>query len=151
MPESLIDRVQSDLKDAMKQRKEVHLRTLRGLKAALQSKELEKGRGSLTDSDVLAVIQKQAKQRKEAASQFEAGGRAELAERENEELAIIQTYLPEELSEAELESIVLEAVESTGASSPADMGKVMGMVMPKVRGRADGNRVRELVSRTLLS
>ena len=151
MPKSLSERLQSDLKEAMKSRKAAELRTLRGLKAALQTKELEKGRGSLYDEDALAVLQKQARQRKDAMSQFKSAERTDLFEREEEELAIIETYLPDELTEVELEKIILEAVDATGASSPADMGKVMGMVMSKVRGRADGNRVRELVSRTLSS
>ncbi len=151
MPDSLLVRLQNDLKAAMKHRRHAELRTLRGLKAAIQTKELERGRGSLSEEDILAVLQKQAKQRKDAMSQFEAGGRADLADKENEELAIIGTYLPQELTEAELEKIILEAVDAAGASSPADMGRVMGMVMPKVRGKADGNRVREIVTRTLSS
>lgn len=151
MPDTLIERLQSDLITAMKNREVARLRTLRGVKAALQTKELEKGRGSLTDEDALSVLQKQARQRKEAIIQFEAGGRADLVEKEKEELAIIGTYLPKELTEAELEEIVLEAVNSANASSPSDMGKVMGLVMPRVRGKADGNRVRELVSRLLSS
>jgi uncharacterized protein YqeY len=151
MADSLIERLQNDLTGAMKGRKEVEVRTLRGVRAALQTKELEKGRGSLADDDVVAVLQKQAKQRKEAMSQFESGGRMDLFVREKEELAIIETYLPEELTETALEEIITEVVKATGASSLADMGKVMGMVMPKVRGLADGNRVREIVSRTLSS
>ena len=149
MPESLLERVETDLKEAMRGRKEAELRTLRSLKAALKAKELEKGRGSLTAEDALAVVQKQARQRKDAMSQFEAAGRSDLLAKEEEELAIIETYLPEELSDSELEAIVQEALASTGASSRADMGKVMGFVMSRVRGRADGNRVRELVSKTL--
>jgi len=151
MSDSLLDRLQNDLRAAMKHRRHIELRTLRSLKAAIQMKELEKGRGSLSEGDVVAVLQKQAKQRKDSVSQFEAGGRADLADKENEELAIIGTYLPEELTAEELENIILDAVESAGASSPSDMGKVMGLVMPKVRGKADGNRVREMVTRTLSS
>lgn len=151
MSESLSDRLQNDLRAAMKQRRHAELRTLRSLKAAIQTKELEKGRGSLSEDDVVAVLQKQAKQRKDSVSQFEAGGRSDLADKENEELAIIATYLPDELTEVELEKIILEVVDATGASSPSDMGKVMGAVMPRVRGKADGNRVRELVTRTLSS
>lgn len=151
MPDSLTERLQHDLKDAMKRRHEVELRTLRSLKAAVQTKELEKGRGSLSEEAVLAILQKQARQRKEAISQFEKGGRTDLVEREKEELVIIETYLPDELTQAELERVVLEVIDSTGASSQSDMGKVMGAVMAKVRGRSDGNRVRELVSRTLSS
>ncbi len=151
MPDSLTERLQHDLKDAMKRRHEVELRTLRSLKAAVQTKELEKGRGSLSEEAVVAILQKQARQRKEAIVQFEAGGRIDLVEREKEELTIIEAYLPDEMTQEELERVILEVVESTGASSPSDMGKVMGAVMSKVKGRADGNRVRELVSRTLSS
>jgi len=151
MSDSLFDRLQNDLRAAMKHRRHAELRTLRSLKAAIQTKELKKGRGSLSEDDVVAVLQKQAKQRKDSVSQFEAGGRSDLADKENEELAIIATYLPDELTEVELEKIILEVVDATGASSPSDMGKVMGAVMPRVRGKADGNRVRELVTRTLSS
>lgn len=149
MSETLGERLERDLKDALKNRKTAELRTLRGLKSALMTKELEAGRGSLSESDAIAVLQKQARQRKDSIEQFESAGRTDLVEKEKEELAIIETYLPEELSDSELNEIIEEAVVSTGASSTSDMGKVMGAVMPAVRGRADGNRVRELVTRRL--
>ena len=149
MADSLVEKVQSHLLEAMKSRREVEVRTLRGLKAALQVKELENGRGTLTGDDALTVVQKQARQRKESMSQFDAAGRLDLFEREKEELAVLEAYLPTALTDDELERIITEAVDSTGASSLADIGKVMGYVMPKVRGRADGNVVRELVSRIL--
>ena len=149
MPDSLVEKVQSDLREAMKSRRDVEVRTLRGLKAALQVKELERGRGTLSGDDALAVLQKQARQRKESMNQFDAAGRMDLFEREEEELAVIEAYLPDALTDDELESVITEAIDSTGASSPADIGRVMGYVMPKIRGRADGNVVRELVSRIL--
>ena len=149
MPDSLVEKVQSDLLVAMKSRLDVEVRTLRGLKAALQVKELEKGRGTLTGDDALAVLQKQARQRKEAMNQFDAAGRMDLFDREKEELAVIEAYLPPALTDDELERIIKEAIDSTGASAPADMGRVMGYVMQNVRGRADGNVVRERVSRIL--
>ena len=149
MTNSISAILQADLKTAMKAQEPVEIRTLRGLKAALMSKELEKGRGSLSDEDALAVIQKQARQRRESMAQYELAGRSDLFAKEQEELAVIETYLPEDLTVDELEEIVRAAVSSTGAASPADMGKVMGIVMPTVKGRADGNTVRELVSKTL--
>lgn len=149
MAESLAEQLETDLKDALKNRKTVELRTLRTLKSALQKKELEAGRGSLTENDAVAVLQKQARQRKESMEQFESAGRTDLYEKEKEELAIIEAYLPKELSDSELNEIIEEAVTSTGASSSSDIGRVMGAVMPAVRGRADGNRVRELVTTRL--
>jgi uncharacterized protein YqeY len=151
MSETLLDQIARDLKVAMKARKEAEVRTLRGLRAALQSKELEKGRGTMSEEEALVVVQKQARQRRDAMEQFKSAGRQDLYDKELEELGIIQMYLPEELTDAELESIIREAIASTQASSPADMGKVMGFVMPKVKGRADGNRVREIVSQSLQS
>ncbi len=142
-------RLESDLKSAMIAHDEVHVRTLRSLKAAIQAREFERGRGSLTDGDIEAVITKQAKQRRDAMDQFESAGRMDLFEREKEELAVIETYLPEQLDESDLEAIVRDAITATGAGSPKDMGRVMGVVMPKVKGRADGNLVRETVSRLL--
>lgn len=141
--------IDRDLKDAMISHDEVRVRTLRSLKAALQSREIEKGRGTLTDSDIQAVLQKQAKQRRESMAQFESAGRNDLYAREVEELAVIETYLPEQLSQTALDDLVREAISSSGAESGKDMGRVMGLVMPKVKGRADGNLVRETVSRLL--
>jgi hypothetical protein len=149
MPDTLVQRLERDLREALKNRKTAELRTLRALKSALQTKELEAGRGSLKESDAIAVLQKQARQRKDSIEQFERAGRTDLVDKESEELAIIEAYLPEEMSESEINEIIEEAIGSTGATSRADMGKVMGAVMPAVRGRADGNRVRELVTMRL--
>ena len=151
MSETLVGRVEADLKEAIRNRDDARMRTLRGLKAALQSKELEKGRGSLSEDDAAAVLQKQAKQRRESVAQFESAGRDDLVEKEKEELAVLETYLPKQLSDTELEQIIKQAVDKTGAASPADMGKVMGAVMPGVKGKADGNRVRQITARLLSS
>ena len=144
-----LDTFELDIRNAIKAHDEVRVRTVRSIKAALQSREIEQGRGTLTEGDIIAVLQKQAKQRRDSMSQFESAGRTDLFKREDEELAIIETYLPEQLSQKDLEAIVREAISVTGAESAKDMGRVMGVVMPKVKGRADGNLVREAVQRLL--
>lgn len=149
MAELSLKALEADLKDAMIAHEEVRVRTLRSIKAAIQSREIEKGRGTLTEADIEAVLQKQAKQRRDAMEQFESAGRKDLFSREEEELAIIETYLPEQLSQDDLDAIIKDAISATGAQSVRDMGRVMGVVMPKVRGRADGNLVRQTVSRLL--
>lgn len=138
-----------DLKDAMKSHDGIRVRTLRSIKAALQSREIEQGRGTLTEGDIQAVLQKQAKQRRDSMTQFESAGRTDLFDREKEELAIIETYLPQQLNQSDLDAIVREAISATGSASIKDMGRVMGAVMPKIKGRADGNLVREAVTRLL--
>jgi uncharacterized protein YqeY len=149
MSQISLSTIENDLKQAMVAHDQVRVRTLRSIKAAIQSREIEKGRGTLEASDVQAVIQKQAKQRRDAMAQFDAAGRADLFDREKEELAVIETYLPEQLGREALEAIIREAISTTGAESKKDMGRVMGAVMPKVKGKADGNLVREIVSSVL--
>lgn len=149
----LKDRLGEDLKAAMRAKDEVRLRTIRSLRAALMEREIELRQGgtaSLTEDQELAVVQKQAKQRRDAIEQFDAAGRDDLARREREELAVIESYLPQQLSDDEIRSVVREVVAATGASSMKEMGKVMGPAMERLRGRADGRRVQEAV-RALLS
>ncbi|HEX7042817.1 MAG TPA: GatB/YqeY domain-containing protein [Patescibacteria group bacterium] len=114
--------------------------------------EIQKGGAGYeaTDEDVLFVINKEAKQRRDSISEFEKAGRQELVDKEKAELKILETYLPEQLSEEEIKKLVDEAVSSTGASSPSDMGKVMGALMPKTKGKADGNLVSRLVRDALI-
>jgi hypothetical protein len=111
--------------------------------------EREGGEGSLTDQQELAVLQKEAKQRRESLEQFESAGREDLAQKEREELAVIEEYLPSQLSEDELRQEIQSIIDDVGATSMADMGAVMGRAMGKLRGRADGNRVREVVEELL--
>lgn len=149
----LKDRLGEDLKAAMRAKDEVRLRTIRSLRAALMEREIELRQGgtaSLTEDQELAVVQKQAKQRRDAIEQFDAAERDDLARREREELAVIESYLPQQLSDDEIRSVVREVVAATGASSMKEMGKVMGPAMERLRGRADGRRVQEAV-RALLS
>ena len=144
----LLERIDNELKAAMKSSDKIKVSTLRMVKASLKNREIEK-RAELSDEEVIEVLTTLAKQRRESISEFERGGRADLAEREREELAVIQSYLPEQLSEEELNRIVQETIEETGASSLKDVGKVMKSLMPKVKGRADGRQVNQKVRKLL--
>ena len=144
-----------DIKIAMKARDQLRLDTLRMVKSKIQEKEVElrgkMGRDHvIEDEDILQVLATAAKQRRDSIASFRAGGREELAAKEEKELAIVEAYLPQQLSDEELLALVKEAVEQSGATSPKDMGKVMKAVMPKVQGRADGKRINAAV-RTLLT
>ena len=144
----LKERIQQDIKGAMKEKDQVKLSTLRLLMSEIKNKEIDAG-GELEEADLLSIIQKAAKQRKESIEQYKKGGRDELAAKEERELEILNSYLPQQLSREELEALVREAIARCGATSPKDMGKVMKEVMPAVKGRADGKEVNALV-RTLL-
>jgi uncharacterized protein len=147
---ALSDQIQSDLTTAMKARDTETTATLRMVVAAIKTARVAGGQsGALTDEQVTELLTREAKKRAEAAAAFEEAGRAELAEKERREREIIQRYLPEQLGEGELAAIVDEAVAETGASSPAELGKVMSAVMPKVRGRADGKQVNAMVRQRL--
>ena len=145
---SLRERVNEDVKAAMKAREAERLGTLRLLSAALKQREVDE-RITLDDAGVIAVIEKMLKQRRDSVSQFEQAGRADLADVEKREMAILQAYLPQPLSEAEVMDIIAQAVAASGAGAPSDMGKVMAIVKPKVAGRADMGRVSALVKARL--
>ena len=151
-PMSLKDRLRADLTTAMKARDELRSSTLRMVLSAVTNAEVAgKSAKVLTDDEVVAVLTTEAKKRREAAVAFADGGRAESAEKERAEAAVIADYLPEQLTEAEVAEIVAAAVESTGAAAEGmkAMGKVMGVVTPQVKGRADGGAVAAEVRRQL--
>ena len=133
---TLKERITEDMKTAMRAGEKDRLGTVRLILAAIKQREIDE-RIMLDDTQVLAVLEKMAKQRKESITQFESGGRADLVAKEQAELALLQTYLPAQMSEAELDGIIAEAIASTGAASIKDMGKVMGVVKGKAAGRAD--------------
>jgi uncharacterized protein YqeY len=143
---NLLERITADIKDAMRNKDATRLDTLRMVKSDLNYLMIEKKSEIPSDADVLAVIQKAVKKRRDAIEGFEKGGRAELAAKEKAELAILAAYLPQQLSRAELEQIVKAVIAEIGATSKADMGRVMKAVMPKVSGRADGKLVSEVVA-----
>lgn len=145
---ALKDRLSLELREAMKARDRTRLATIRLLMTAVREREVEVGH-DLSDEEVQEVAATQVKRRREAAEAYEEGDRPELAEKERAEQAILETYLPEQLSDEELEAIIEEAVAATGASGPGDMGTVMGRVMGQVKGRADGNEVRRRVAERL--
>ncbi|MDA1028776.1 MAG: GatB/YqeY domain-containing protein [Bacteroidetes bacterium] len=145
-------KLQEDLKEAMKARDEVRLRTVRFLRAAVMAREIELrtgGVGDIPDEEAFAVLQKQAKQRRDSIEQFEAAGREDLKAVEVAELAIIEKYLPKQLSEEAVRSVVEQIVRETGVNSMKEMGKVMGPAMAKMKGLADGKLVQEVVKSVL--
>ena len=133
---ALKDRITADMKTAMREKDKERLATIRMLTAAIKQREVDE-RIELTDDDVLAIVEKLVKQRREAEAQYRAGDRADLADQEASEAALLANYLPEQLDEAEIDQLVDDAVTATGAESMRDMGKVMGMLKPKVAGRTD--------------
>jgi len=137
---SLKQEINDQVKQAMKGGEKARLKVLRMLTAAIKQKEVDE-RVELDDAQVLAIIDKQVKQRRESIDQYSAGGRAELAEAEQAEIDILSEFLPEPLGEDELASMIDQAIADTGAASMADMGKVMGQLKPKVQGRADMKQV----------
>ena len=147
---SLLDTINQDLKTAMKSGDEVGKRTLRGLKAAITRAEKEKGNQPLTDDEILAVLQKQAKQRRDSIEAYQQAGRDDLVAEESAELAVIETYLPQQMSEEEIRTVAQRVIDEVGATGPRDMGKVMGKLMPQLRGKADGRLVNQVV-RSLLA
>lgn len=145
---TLQERIESDLKAALKEKDKPRLSALRLIKAAIKNKEIEKG-SPLSEEDLIALLSSLAKQRKESIAEFQRGGREDLVLKEEEELRLLKSYLPEELSKEELTRLVKETINEVGASTTADMGKVMKALMPKVRGRADGKEVSAIVREIL--
>ncbi len=145
---SLKEKIKDDIKQAMRDKNESRLSTLRMLSAAIQRREVDE-RIQLDDAQVVVVIEKQMKQGREAIEQYVKGGRHDLADKESGEIAVYQAYLPQQLSEAEVDKLIAEAVVTTGASSVKDMGKVMGWLKPKLQGRADMGQIGSKVKNKL--
>jgi len=144
----LINQIQEDLKRSMKAKDGNRVSVLRFLLSSIQNREIEK-RDALDDEEVLAEITTSAKRRKESMEAFGEGGRMDLVEKEAAELAILQEYLPEQLSPDEIRGVVQEVVEAVGAKTASDLGKVMKELMPRLRGKADGKLVNEIVQEAL--
>jgi uncharacterized protein YqeY len=144
------DTIGNDLKTAMKTGDKIALEVLRMLKSEFKYKEIELGR-DLNDEDYLSALSSAAKRRREAINEFKKGGRDDLANKESAELNIINKYLPQQLSNAEIEKVVDEVIAEVEATTPADIGKVMKAVMPRVKGRADGRKINEIVGKKLNS
>ena len=145
---ALKDRINEDMKSAMKSREQERLGTLRLLSAAAKQREVDE-RITLDDAALVAIVEKEIKKRRESIAQYEKAQRQDLADKEKYEISVIEVYLPKQMSQAEVEAIVAEAIAASGAKGAADMGKVMGIVKPKLAGKADMGRVSGLVKAKL--
>lgn len=145
---SLLQQLQDEMKTAMKNKDAIRLSVIRMIKAATMNAQIAKG-SPLDDTEVLQIIAKELKQRQDTLPVYEKANRPDILEKLNEEIAVIKGYLPQQLTEDELKTIIHEAIAETGAAGPKDMGKVMGALMSKVRGRADGQVVNRLVRELL--
>jgi hypothetical protein len=145
---ALREQLNEDIKTAMKAREQEKLGALRLMLSAVKQREVDE-RITLDDAGVIGVVEKMIKQRKDSISQYEKAQRQDLADKEKYEISVLESYLPQQLSAAEIDAIIAEAVAATGAKSAADMGKVMGVVKPKLAGRADMGKVSGLVKAKL--
>lgn len=145
---SLSERLNDDMKQAMRDKDKFKLTVIRLVRSAIKNVEIEQ-RKELNDDEVLTILNREVKQRRDSLQDFEKAGRDDLVEKINLELAIISEYLPQQLSEEEIKSIVQQTIQEVRASTKADMGKVMGALMPKFKGRADGKIVNQIVQQSL--
>jgi len=153
MSDSLLEQITEDLKSAMRAKDKVRLRTLRSLRAAITNKEIDKRQegegGELDEQEQLALVRKQVKQRKDSIEQYEKAGRDDLVEKEQAEIDVLEDYLPQPLTDEELEEKLSAIIDEVGAETMADMGPVMGRAMSELRGRAEGSRVQQVVREML--
>ena len=147
---SLKEQLTADMKEAMKNKEKDRLAVIRMVRGAIRQQEID-GQKELGEEDVIAVISKEVKMRRDSIEEFQKGGREDLVEKTQAEIDVLMPYLPAQLSEEEVKELVKTAVEQTGAATPKDMGKVMGVLMPKVKGRADGKMVNTIVKSFLQS
>lgn len=145
---SLKEKLSEDMKQALKSAEKTKLSTLRMLLSAIRYAEIEK-KAELKDEDVLEVVSREIKKRRESIEEYGKGNRPDLVEKEEAEAKILEAYLPPQLTDEEIEAIVKQAIDQVEAMGPADLGKVMGQVMPKVKGKADGKKVNEIARRLL--
>ncbi|MEH7298672.1 GatB/YqeY domain-containing protein [Neobacillus drentensis] len=145
---SLLERLNNDMKQAMKNKEKDKLSVIRMVKASLQNEAIKLGT-ELTEDAELTVLSREVKQRKDSLHEFDKAGREDLVEKLRTELTVVELYLPKQLSEEELSEIVTETISEVGAKSKAEMGKVMAAIMPKVKGKADGSLVNKLVQQHL--
>jgi uncharacterized protein YqeY len=151
---SLKARIDEDIKVAMKAKDKLRLETVRSIKKAILEKEVAlrpKGQDSLNQEQEIEMLAQQAKQRRDSIEQYQQAARQDLADKESQELAIIETYLPKQLSEEELNTVLAEIIASVGATSAKDLGKVMGTAMQQLKGKADGKKIQELVKKKLVN
>ena len=146
----ILDKINKDLTAAMKDKNTVKVSTIRMLKAAINNKRIEKKSDKLSDDDIIQIISKQVKQRKDSIEEYKKGNRNDLAEKESAELKILEEYMPEQLSKADIEKEVRKAVDEVSATSKKDFGTVMRTVMPSLKGKADGKLISQVLNEILL-
>ncbi|ETI66126.1 GatB/YqeY domain-containing protein [Neobacillus vireti] len=146
---SLLERLNDDMKQAMKNKEKDRLSVIRMVKASLQNEAIKLGTKELSEDTELTVLSRELKQRKDSLHEFDKAGREDLVEKLRTEISIVELYMPKQLSEEELSVIVKETIAEVGAASKADMGKVMAAIMPKVKGKADGSLVNKFVQQHL--
>lgn len=145
----LTDQIPEDLKNALRNKKALELSVLRMLQAALKNKQIDTKKENLTDEDVIGVVGAEIKKRRDAASEFEKVNRPDAADQEKAEIEVLMKYMPQQMSENEIREVVKKAVEETEAQSMKDIGKVMKVLMPQVKGKADGSLVNQIVRELL--
>ncbi|OGT86105.1 MAG: glutamyl-tRNA amidotransferase [Gammaproteobacteria bacterium RIFCSPLOWO2_12_FULL_42_18] len=148
MVDTLKSRIQEDMKSAMRAKEVLRLGTIRLLMAAVKQREIDE-QITLQDADILNVINKMIKQRRESIEQFQKASRTELADKEQQEITVLTTYLPEQMTDAQIEALVSEAIKTTKATTIKDMGAIMGIIKPKAQGRADMAKVSTLIKKQL--
>ncbi|WP_035211101.1 GatB/YqeY domain-containing protein [Alkalicoccus chagannorensis] len=144
----MINQLNEDMKQAMRAKEKERLSVIRSVKSALQNEAIQAGH-DLSEEEVLTVLNREMKQRRESLQEFSRADREDLASKTQREIDLLSRYLPEQMSDEELQAVIDEAVAESGASGRADMGRVMGLVMPRVKGKADGGLVRERVQQSL--
>lgn len=144
----ILDQLNQDMKEAMRNKEKQRLSVIRSVKSSVQNEQINKG-SELTEDEILTVLNREMKQRKESLHEFEQADREDLVDKTNAEIKILTSYMPSQLSDNELRQIVNDTIKETGAASKSDMGKVMGALMPKVKGRADGSKVKQFVQESL--
>jgi len=145
----LEERIEKEIKDALKAGEQIKVSTLRMLKSDINKFRLDENKKSLTEGDIIKIVKRHVKQHKDSIEQFAKGNRQDLVDKEKKELEILMAYMPEEIPASELKKIVAEVIKETGATSKKDMGRVMKQVMEKAKGRADGKTVSQLVASLL--
>jgi uncharacterized protein YqeY len=146
---SLLERLNQDMKQAMKNKDKETLNVIRMVKASLQNDAIKLGKDELSEEEELTVLSRELKQRKDSLHEFKEAGRDDLVQKLDEEIKVLQVYMPKQLTSEELEQIVIETIKEVGATSKKDMGNVMSAVMPKVKGKTDGSQVNQLVQKHL--
>ncbi|RYG74734.1 GatB/YqeY domain-containing protein [Lentibacillus lipolyticus] len=145
----LIEQLNEDMKQAMKNKEKEKLAVIRMVKASLQNETIKLGKNNLSEDEDLAVLSRELKQRKDSLQEFKSAGRDDLVRKLETEINVIEAYMPHQLTEEELEAVVTSTIQEVNATSKKDMGKVMNTIMPKVKGKADGARINKLVQKHL--